>query len=83
MIFQNTPIDNSSALAEALTVAETARQQLARTKEELSGTKLELGSARTELDRLSAQLDVTRSQLLELKSVTVKPGGAALGEMST
>lgn len=82
MIFQNTPIDNSAALAEALTAAGLARKALDDTRAELEQKKTELLSLEAERGRLSAELDVTRSQLLELKSVNVKPG-AALGELST
>ncbi len=57
MIFQNTPIDNSEAIAEALTAAEIARQELAATQEQLAQAQAELADADAALAILGVTVD--------------------------
>ena len=55
MIFQNIPIDNSEAIAEALTAAEIARQQAATAQEQLEQAQAELADADAALRELGAE----------------------------
>ena len=57
MIFQNTPIDNSEAVAEALTAAEIARQQAAAVQEQLEHAQAELADADAALAILGVTVD--------------------------
>ena len=59
MIFQNTPIDNSEAVAEALTAAEIARQQAAAIQEQLEQAQAELADADAALRELGAEGEET------------------------
>jgi hypothetical protein len=56
MIFQNTPIDNSAAVAEALTAAEIARQQAAAVQEQLDKAQAELADADAALAELGVEV---------------------------
>lgn len=63
MIFQNTPIDNSEALAEALTAAETVRQELAATQAKLERANAELADAEDGLRTLGAEWEGDNGQV--------------------
>lgn len=56
MIFQNTPIDNSEAVAEALAAAEIARQQAAAVQEQLDNAQAELADADAALAELGVEV---------------------------
>lgn len=57
MIFQNTPIDNSAAIAEALSAAEIARQEAEQLKAELEQKNAELADADAALAILGVTVD--------------------------
>lgn len=57
MIFQNTPIDNSEAIAEALTAAEVARQEAEQLRAELEQKNAELADADAALAILGVTVD--------------------------
>ena len=54
MIFQNIPIDNSEAIAEALTAAEIARQEAKKLRAELEQKNAELADADAALAELTS-----------------------------
>lgn len=57
MIFQNTPIDNSEAIAEALTAAEIARREAEQLRAELEQKNAELADADAALAILGVTVD--------------------------
>lgn len=57
MIFQSMPLDNSTIVAEALTAAEIAKQQLAAIQEQLELANAELADADAALAILGVTVD--------------------------
>lgn len=63
MIFQNIPIDNSAAIAEALTAAEIARLEAEQLKAELEQKNAELADAEDGLRTLGAEWEGDNGQV--------------------